>query len=93
MSCRITGIRKSGGADNPHEAISHYRWVDEQTNQTGITTRTEMVAYIDRGGTAYVRDNLGTVNCYVNTSRAGTRFLQTYSDNRWTDNLLDLPEC
>lgn len=94
MAVRITGIRKNNGdLDNPHEAVTNYRWLNEQNNDTNIATRLDMVAWMDGGGRAYVRDTQGTVNCYVNVSRAGTRFLQTYSDNRWTDNLLSLPEC
>ncbi len=94
MAVRITGVRKSGGNHyNPHEAVSHYRWLNETTNQTNIATRQEMVAWVGSGGRAYVRDNQGVIDCYVNTSPAGTKFLQTRADNRWTDNLLNLPEC
>lgn len=94
MAVRITGVRKdNGNHDNPHEAASHYRWLDERTNETGILDRASVVAWVERGNRAYVRDTSGTVDCYVNTSRAGIKFLQTRADNRWTDNLLSLPEC
>lgn len=96
MAVRIIAIRKDHGNHyNPHEAISHYKWLNEQTNETGIISRADMVAWVERerNNQAYVRDNLGTVNCYVNVSRSGTKFLQTYADRRWTDNLLNLTEC
>lgn len=94
MAVRIIAIRKDRGDHyNPHEAISHYKWLNEQTNESKITDRPTMVDWVEGNGHAYVRDTAGTVSCYVNTSRAGTKFLQTRADNRWTDNLLNLPEC
>ncbi len=93
MAIRITGIRKPGGAQNPHEAISHYRWVEDGTAESDITARPTVVGWVDSDIRAYVQDSSGQVNCHVNISRAGTRFLQTYADGRWTDNLLSLPEC
>jgi len=93
MSVRITGIRKPGGAQNPHEAITHYQWLNESTSEMGISIRQIMVDWVDGGGRAYVKDAAGTVDCRVNVSRASTKFLQTYADNRWTDNLLSLPDC
>ena len=93
MSVRIVQIRKPGGAQNTHEAISHYKWINEATNDSGISDRVTMVDWVDRQkGRAYVTDSRGSINCYVNVSPAGTKFLQTYNDGRWTDNLLSLPE-
>ncbi len=91
---QITGIRKDHGNHyNRHEAVSHYKWFDPSDNTTGIDTRQVMVSYIDRGNSAYVIGRDGTkVYCYVNVSAAGTRFLQTKSDGKWSDNLLNLPE-
>jgi hypothetical protein len=92
MAIRVTGIRKPGGAQNPHEAISHYRWVNDGETESHISDRPEVTRWVDGGGRAYVQDSAGQVDCRVNTSPAGTRFLQTYADGRWTDNLLSLPE-
>src|SRR5487761_1440145 len=81
MAVRIIRVRKdNGNHDNPHEAISHYEWVNEQTSESKISDRLTMVAWIENNGHAYVRDSYGTVSCYVNTSRAGTKFLQTRAD-------------
>jgi hypothetical protein len=92
MAIRITGIRKPGGAQNPHEAISHYRWVEDGTNKTSINPRPDVVEWVDSGIRTYVQDVSGQVNCRANVSQGGTRFLQTYADGRWTDNLLSLPQ-
>jgi hypothetical protein len=94
MAFRITGIRKSGGADNPHEAISHYRWIDDGKTEAKITDRLTVVGWVEGEKIpAYVKDNAGDkAYCKVNVSRAGTKFLQTNADGIWTDNLLSLPE-
>ena len=94
MAFRITGIRKPGGADNPHEAISHYRWIDDGKTESKITDRMTVVGWVgDENIPAYVKDDAGDkAYCKVNVSKSGTKFLQTYSDNIWTDNLLSLPE-
>jgi hypothetical protein len=93
MSVRITCINKSGGHhENPHEAISHYGWIEN--GQSKKTDRQTMVNWVKQGNTAYVQDSYGNqANCQVRTSSHGTEFLQTYADNKPTDNLLSLPEC
>ena len=94
MAVRIIGIRKSGGYhENPHEAISDYKWIDEQTMESKVADRPSMVKWVEGGGRAYVSSQDGTVNCFVNQSVAGTKFLQTNADSRSTNNLLNLPEC
>lgn len=95
MALRITCINKSGGHhQDPHEAISHYGWLNESTNSSGKNDRLSMVDWVKSGGKAYVKDIFGNVAyCKVRTSIAGTEFLQTYSDNTPTDNLLSLTEC
>jgi len=93
-SARITCINKSGGYhDNPHEAISHYGWVDIN-GATGKSNRADMVNWIESGNSAYVTDSYGNkVYCMIKTSRNGNKFLQTESDGKPTNNLLELPEC
>jgi len=96
MTIRITCINKDGGNhENPHAAISHLGWTEDGTNKTGRSTRLEMYNWIkDQNGHAYVRD------AYGNTSRVGTaetargtKYVRTYRDRVWTDNLLSLMEC
>lgn len=96
MAIRITCINKSGGRhDDPHHAISHVAWKNEETGATGRNSRVEIYDWIkDKNGTAYVRDARGNqVNVRTRQHANGTKFLQTYADGIWTDNLLALPEC
>jgi len=95
MAVRITCINKSGGNhDNPHEAISHYGWLNESSNTSGKDDRQTMVNWIKKGNKACVKDSYGnTAYCEVRKSLKGTEFLQTYADGKYTNNLLNLPEC
>lgn len=96
MSIRITCISKDNGNHaNPHEAITALGWVNEQTGQTGITSRLDMYDWIkNKGGVAFVRDRSGnTVRVETAISPSGTKYVRTYADGIWTDNLLSLPEC
>ena len=96
MAIRITCINKSGGYHaDPHHAISLLGWVNEQTGEKGKSTRLEIYNWIkNQNGVAYVvdfRNNRARVGTRENAN--GTKYLQTYSDEVWTDNLLALPEC
>ncbi|MFH1959244.1 MAG: DUF3892 domain-containing protein [Patescibacteria group bacterium] len=95
MSVRIVCINKSeGDHDNPNEAISRYGWINESTGESGFSIRQIMVDWVSEGNVAYVIGSLGVkVYCHVRTSPRGTEFLQTYSDDRPTNNLLELQEC
>jgi hypothetical protein len=88
MAVRIIGIRKDNGNHyNPHEGITDYQWINEQTRATGIS-----FFEVDRGQ-AYVKDQFGNVAWVrVQTSAWGTKYLRTYADSKWTNNLLSLPE-
>lgn len=89
----ITGIRKdNGNHDNPHEAVTHYRWVQHETGKGAISPRGTVVGWVDDGTKAYVERVLPRAYCYVNTSKNGTRFLQTRPDKTDENNLLKLPE-
>jgi hypothetical protein len=96
MSVRITCIRKDGGNHyNPHEGITDLGWVNEQTEKKGRSTRQQMIDFLDKDkGKAYVKDSQGNV-AYLGTSEsaAGNKYVRTYADGKWTDNLLPLPEC
>jgi hypothetical protein len=94
MAVRIIAVRKDGGNHyNPYEAISAYKWLNEGTGASGIAERPSMVDWVERGNTAYVSSQEGTVNCEVRHSLLGTKFLQTNADSRSSNNLLNLPEC
>lgn len=96
MAIRITCINKSGGwHEDPHHAISYLAWKNEETGAAGKNSRLELYDWIkDKNGVAYVRDSRGNqVSVGTREHANGTRFLQTYADRIWTDNLLALPEC
>lgn len=62
---------------------------------TGKSTRLEIYDFLkDKGGQAHVTDRAGNqASVYPRESANGTKFVQTYADKVWTDNLLALPEC
>ncbi len=96
MAVRVTCINKDGGNhQNPHEGITDFGWVNEQTRATGRSTRAQMVEFLEKqNGKAYVKDRLGNV-AYIGVviTSWGTKYLRTYADGKWSDNLLSLPEC
>jgi len=96
MTIRITCIKKSGGYhSDPHNAIETLAWVNEETGEKGVSTRLTIYDWIrNKNGTAYVKDmrgNKAIVGTHENAH--GTKYVQTYSGQVWTDNLLALPEC
>lgn len=96
MSVRITCITKSGGYhDDPHSAITTLGWTNENSNARGSSTRLELYDWIkNQSGYAYVRDNAGNqIRVGTAETAQGTKYVRTYSDGIWTDNLLALPEC
>jgi hypothetical protein len=92
---RIVCINKSGGDHlDANEAVSNYGWIYPGTVQYSKAIRQDMVDWLSRNGnSAYVETNGKQSECYVRTSVNGTKFLQTYSDGYWNNNLLSLPEC
>lgn len=96
MSIRITCIRKSSGFHaDPHHAISELGWINEETHETGTSTRLQVYDWIkNQSGVAYVRDLRGNqAGVGIREHAYGTKFVQTFADRVWTDNLLALPEC
>lgn len=95
MKVRIIGIRKdNGNHQNPHEAVSHYKWLNEANGNSNLEERLIMVNWVEnKNGRAYVSSSEGTVDCFVNKSASGTKFLQTNADSRSSNNLLNLLEC
>jgi hypothetical protein len=96
MAIRITCINKSGGYHaDPHHAIERLGWINQENGKTGNNTRLEIYDWIkQQNGVAYVldsRNNKALVGTRENAH--GTKYLQTYADQVWTDNLLALPEC
>ncbi|WP_437759468.1 DUF3892 domain-containing protein [Sorangium sp. So ce1389] len=79
---QITRIARSS---NTHESITHLG------TRTGWWTKAQVIASIDAGTNTFFtfvggrRANIGVVN------GATGRYLRTYADRVWNDNLLALP--
>lgn len=83
---QVTCINKQP-RDNTHEGITHlggsgWRWTRQQVIES-IEAKTNTF-YTKVGGN---RANVGVVN------GANGKYLRTYADGKWNDNLLALPEC
>jgi hypothetical protein len=79
---------------SPHEHITHVggpnpngvgRWKDSVQ---------AVIRLIEQGNDRFhVSERGATASVGVRTSAAGNKFLQTYADGIWKDNLLALKEC
>jgi hypothetical protein len=88
MAVYVTARHMVGGSK--HEHIASVRWEDRATGKTGQNTRAEMVKWIEEGGDARVAKGSSYVS--VRVVNAIPKYIQTYADGVWTDNLLALPE-
>ncbi|MDD2208756.1 MAG: DUF3892 domain-containing protein [Bacilli bacterium] len=96
MSIKITCINKDNGDHyDPHLAITHLGWVNEENGKTGRSTSAEVIKFIEvNSGTAYTKDVYGKMAyLVVRESRHGNKYLKTVADGRDSNNLLELPEC
>ena len=91
MSIRITAIRLSGGTTHQH--IVRVWWTNPSTSESNDNSRADIVSWIEnKSGKAYVEDAQGNrVDVGVVTPTHGDKYLRTYADGVWTDNLLALP--
>jgi hypothetical protein len=91
VAIKITHIRLAGGAG--HEHITHLWWTDPGSGQTGNNSRAQVVTWIEEEhGKAYIEDRMKVrADVGVITPVRGQKYLRTYADGRWTDNLLALP--
>ncbi|MFL6161796.1 MAG: DUF3892 domain-containing protein [Jatrophihabitantaceae bacterium] len=90
MSIRFTAIRLSGGT--AHQHIVRLWWTNPSSSETGDNSRAQLVDWVEQGGKAYVEDRFGNrVDVGVVTPQVGEKYLRTYADSKWTDNLLALP--
>ena len=93
MAIRITHIRLSGGSG--HEHIVRLWWTDPADGTSKNSSRAEIVQWIEVDkGTAYVqqpgskRATVGVVDPPV-----GAKYLRTYADGQYNNNLLSLPHA
>ena len=91
MAIRITHIRLSVGSG--HEHIVRLWWTNPGDGANDDNSRAEIVAWIEKeNGKAYVEDAGGhRVNVGVVVPTSGSKYLRTYADGVWTNNLLSLP--
>jgi hypothetical protein len=84
-------VRLSGGTTHQH--ISWLWWTDPADGSSGNNSRTAIVDWIeDDHGSAYVQNRYGDrADVGVVTPPAGSKYLRTFADGVWTDNLLALP--
>jgi hypothetical protein len=95
MAVKVTCVSKPSGNNlDPHEAISRIGWLNESTGAQGVSTRLEIYDFIKGGGQVYVT-GLGSSRVYVGCreNSIGTKFVQTYADGQWNNNLLSQPNC
>lgn len=97
MAIRITCISKANGQHyDPHVAISDLGWTKDNNGETGKSTRLQVYDWLKQStqNQAYVLDRFGNkASVYPRENANGTKFVQTFADKTWTDNLLALPEC
>lgn len=83
---QVTCINKQP-RNNPYEGITHLG------NSTGKWTRQQVIEWIESKANTFFtlvdgnRGNIGVVE------GPNGKYLRTYADGKWNDNLLSLPEC
>ena len=95
MAIRITCIRTAKGQHEiPLTGIESMSWIEDGTNLTGKSTRTQMYDLVRQGLHVYLRDIHGNVvNLSIAETPSGTPYLKTATDITNTDKLLKLPSC
>ena len=89
MAIEITDVRLSGGSQ--HEHITHVRWRGIETGKSDSSTVATVVDWINDDGTAWVGTGADRIRVRVVRPVSGLRYLRTYADGLWTNNLLSLP--
>lgn len=93
MTIEITHRRMSPPNSFDHDHITDLKWRELGTASTGQNTRQEIVDWLDnQGGRAVVspgpnQSEVGTVD----PGNGRAKFLRTYADGQWNNNLLSLP--
>jgi len=85
----VTAVHMSSGGTR-HEHMESVRWRDSTENKIGESTVQTMVKFIEDSNTVQVQGP-PAVNVGVNKTSAGRKYIQTYADKTWTNNLLALP--
>jgi hypothetical protein len=91
MPIQITGIHKTNNEyDNPYLSINSLMWVDDNTQNRGITTRDVLFDWINDNGMAYIVDDEGNkYNLITATTKSGFKYVRTVLDETKSDKLLN----
>jgi hypothetical protein len=84
---QVLEVHFVGGSS--HEHIQEVRWRNPEDGKTGHSSRSVMVEWVRRGGTARVEN--GGRRAYIGVVEATPPYIRTYADGVWSDNLLALP--
>ena len=98
MTVQILGITpkpQSSVSDSiaAHLSIESFKWTNDQTKQSGISSRQYMFDWIvNNKGVAYIRaDENKDIFVFGANSLAG-KYIRALEDGKWTDSLLKLPD-
>ncbi|MGY4157918.1 hypothetical protein ACVINW_003760 [Bradyrhizobium sp. USDA 4461] len=93
VDCRIDCVNKPNRKSS-HEHITHVGGPKPDGSGRWKDTVPDVVRMIEQGTHSFYTDQGGArAEVGVRTSAAGNKFLQTYADGVWKDNLLALNEC
>jgi hypothetical protein len=91
MSIKITHVRLSAGGTQ-HEHITDLKWVGDQDGKVDSSTKAVLVDWIEnKKGTAHTGSGTSRAEVGVVTPAQGSKYLRTYADGKWNNNLLSLP--
>lgn len=83
----ITAIHLEGGS--AHQHIASVRWINSVDGVSKTSSRTDMVTFIEAKNAVKVGGENGPVS--VGVVNGTSKYLRTYADDEWTNNLLSLP--
>jgi hypothetical protein len=89
VAAYVAAIHMTGGTQHQH--ISQVVWVVEGSFKSGISTRSDIVKYIDEGNSVMVSDGNTKVSVGVVREPGREPYLRSHADGKWTDNLLAMP--
>jgi hypothetical protein len=76
-----------------HLSIQRFAWVNEQDLKKGESSLATMFDWIvNKKGVAYVKTGDSTIPVYGAVSPTGQQYIRCIKDNKWSDELLDLPQ-
>jgi hypothetical protein len=92
MPIQITGVHKAHEEqENPYLAINSLMWIDDSTQNRGISTRDVLFDWINDNGTAYVVDEKGNKTILLTAvTQNGYKYVKTVCDDSKPDELLNL---